>query len=103
MLEQYKLHIFLLNWGLVIVDAALGYRIAPLLVQRGENADAGPAMTAESIRRLLTFVVALYMFFNCLAYFRGMMLLLAIVSGVVLLDIAFQLIIRWKRGSGRPL
>lgn len=102
MFEQYKLQIFLLNWGLVIVDAALGYRIAPLLVRKSgvEEVGDGPTRTAESIRRLLAFVVALYMFFNCLAYFRDKMGLLAIVSCVVLLDIVFQLVLRWKMGRG---
>lgn len=102
MLEQYKLQIFLLNWGLVIVDAALGYRMAPLLVRKVEDddVDVGPAMTAASIRRLLAFVVALYMFFNCLAYFRDKMGLLAIVSCIVILDIVFQLVLRWRMGRG---
>lgn len=100
MLEQYKLQIFLLNWGLVIVDAALGYRIAPLLVGKAENDATGPTMTAVSVRRLLAFVVALYMFFNCLAYFRDKMGLLAIVSCIVVLDIVFQLVVRWKMGRG---
>lgn len=102
MLEQYKLQIFLVNWGLVIVDAALGYRLAPLLVRKVEtdDSDAGPAMTVENIRRLLAFVVALYMFFNCLAYFRDKMGLLAVVSCIVVLDIAFQLLLRRKMGKG---
>ena len=98
MLEQYTLEIFLLNWVMVIVDAALGYRIAPLLVQRGDDADAEPMMTAERIRRLLAVVVALYMFFNCLAYFRDKTGLLIIVSCIVVLDIVFQMIVRWKMG-----
>lgn len=93
--EQYALHLFLLNWVLVIADAALGYRMAPLLVGK-----EGGALTAERVRKLLTVVVALYMFFNCLAYFRGMTGLMVIVTGIVILDVVFQLLFRWKMGKG---
>jgi hypothetical protein len=95
LMEQYILHIFVMNWVLVIVDAALGYHVAPLLVQmRDKPAENGPQM----IRRLLTAMVALYMFFNCLAYFQGKLLLLLLVSGIVVLDIVFQLGVKWRIG-----
>lgn len=92
-MERYILHIFLLNWLLVIADAAMGYHVAPLLVRmRDASIEGGTIM----VRRLLCFVVALYMFFNCLAYFRGNVLLLLLVSGIVIFDIVFQSVVKWK-------
>jgi len=98
LMERYILHIFVLNWVLVIADAAMGYHVAPLLVGMREEPDPEAVdRGAQSIRRLLAFVVALYMFFNCLAYFRGNVLLLLLVSGIIMLDIVFQLMLKWRR------
>jgi small neutral amino acid transporter SnatA (MarC family) len=96
-MEKYVQYLFVANALLVIIDAAMGYFLAPLLLSRmnSDNVDSA-AWTAGSIRRLLSFVVALYMFFNCMAYFRHNNILLLIVTGVVVFDIAFQLIARWK-------
>jgi hypothetical protein len=94
-MERYILHIFVLNWLLIMADAAMGYLLAPLLVRMREDAAENGV---HLIRRLLPVVVALYMFFNCLAYFRGNLLLLLLVSGIALMDIGFQLFVRWKTG-----
>jgi hypothetical protein len=97
-MERYILHIFVLNWLLIIADAALGYHIAPLIVRMGEEPDTEAVERGtQAIRRLLAFVVALYMFFNCLTFFRENVLLLLLVSGIIVLDIAFQLVLKWKR------
>jgi hypothetical protein len=94
-MERYILHIFIVNWVLVIADAVLGYHVAPLLTGMRDGASE---TGGQLIRRLLPAVVALYMFFNCLAYFRENLLLLLLVSGIVFVDIAFQLVVRWKIG-----
>jgi hypothetical protein len=98
-MDKYIPYLFLINTLLVLVDAALGYFVSPLLLSKmqGDNADSA-AWTTGSIRRLLSAVVALYMFFNCLAYFNNNNILLLIVTGVVVFDIVFQLILRWKMG-----
>ncbi len=94
-MERYIQHIFVLNWVLIIADAALGFHVAPLLVgMRDGSVESG----SQLVRRLLAVVVALYMFFNCLAYFRGNVLLLLLVSGIVVLDIVFQLVVKGKTG-----
>lgn len=92
-------YIFAVNTLLVIVDAALGYFVAPLLLKKmsGEN-PGSPAWTIGATRRLLSIIVALYMFFNCLAYFGTIRPLLLLVTIVVLFDIIFQLAARWKLG-----
>ncbi|MBT0663295.1 hypothetical protein KI809_03185 [Geobacter pelophilus] len=96
-MEQYIPYVFLGNALLVIVDATLGYFMAPLLLSKMEAAKAeSAAWTANSIRKLLSVVVALYMFFNCMAYFGQNSLLLLIVTAVVILDIMLQLVVRWK-------
>lgn len=104
--ERYILHIFLLNWLLIIADAALGYHVAPLLVRmREEGDDDGQyGMTMTMIRRLLAVVVALYMFFNCLAYFRVNFIMLLIICVIVILDLLFQCYVRIRSGrsSGSP-
>jgi hypothetical protein len=48
------------------------------------------------VRKLLAGVVALYMFFNCLAYFNDKPLLLLIVTSVIVLDIVCQLMVSRK-------
>jgi hypothetical protein len=52
----------------------------------------------SSIRKMLAGVVTLYMFFNCLAYFRRETQLMAIVSVLILLDLGGQLYMR-KRAA----
>jgi hypothetical protein len=58
-----------------------------------EAVEAGVRTT----RFLLPAVVALYMFFNCLGYFQGRTVCLLAVSGLVLMDMALQLLLRHKR------
>ena len=98
-MDYYLPYIFIGNALLVIVDAALGYFVAPLMLRKmeRENPDS-PAWTTSSIRRLLSMVVALYMFFNCLAFYGNKSILLMIVTAVVVFDIVFQLLVRWKLG-----
>ncbi|GAM08818.1 hypothetical protein OR1_01092 [Geobacter sp. OR-1] len=96
---KYILQIFLANATLVIVDATLGYFMAPLLVRKISVEQPGSDVwTTNSIRKLLSAVVALYMFFDCLAYFGDNSMLLLIVTIVVILDIMLQVFVRWKLG-----
>ncbi|MSM40944.1 MAG: hypothetical protein GJT30_15115 [Geobacter sp.] len=95
-LEPYLLQLFILNWLLIIVDAAIGYLVSPLLARFGAVDTEPSPRTVQMIRRLLTLMVTLYMFFNCLAFFRGNNILLVIITGVVLLDIVTQLVLRYR-------
>lgn len=89
--------LFAINILLILVDAGLGYFVAPLMLRKMEDGEADTRETATvSVRRLLSMVVAFYMFFNCLAYFKSNTILLLIVTGVVVFDIVFQLIVRRK-------
>ncbi len=92
-----------LNTVLILVDAAIGYHLAPLLMH-GENQDGEVAEVAvQGVRRLLSLMVALYMFFTCLAYARQQQTFLSVVTCIVLLDIAIQLILRrrYRSNSGK--
>ena len=101
-MEQYHLPIFVFNILMVLLDAALGYHFAPrLLAGMGEPeaVEAGIRTT----RRLLPVIVALYMFFNCLGYFQGRSVYLLSVGGLILVDMALQLLLRLKRRGITPL
>jgi len=95
-METYLLPVFAVNFLLILVDASVGYHLAPLLFR----ASGGEPETAEAgvgnVRRLLTGVVTLYMFFNCLAYFRHNGPLLLIVTALILLDLGGQLYVRHR-------
>lgn len=94
-MEPYHLPIFIFNTLMVLVDTALGYHFAPrLLAGMGEPeaVEAGVRTT----RGLLPVIVALYMFFNCLGYFQGRTVYLLSVSGLILVDMALQLLLRRK-------
>lgn len=97
---------FSLNIVLILLDASLGYHLAPQLLRlTPPSEDSDPAAVVRSIRRLLNGVVALYMFFNCLAYFRQDNALMAIVSVLILLDLGGQLYVRYRarrRGGDAP-
>ncbi len=87
--------IFILNFALIIGDAAVGYHLAPIfsrMTVREEGAERGSAF----IRRCLSGVVALYMFCNCLAYFRGETPFIMLVTGFVAADIVCQLLLGRK-------
>ncbi len=99
-MERYLFAIFAGNFILVLVDATLGYHLAPRLIRPGATDPETVARLTGGLRRLLSCVVALYMFFNCFAYFRGNVVLILVVGGVIFLDIAVQLAVRWKlRGA----
>lgn len=104
--ESILLMAFSLNIVLILLDASLGYHLAPHLLRLApQSEDSDPAAVVRSIRRLLTGVVTLYMFFNCLAYFRQDAILMAIVSVLILLDLGGQLYVRYRarrRGGDTP-
>lgn len=95
-LDTLLLPLFAFNILLVLVDASVGYHLAPQFfrVTGGdpENAESG----IRSIRRTLTLVVTLYMFFNCLSYFRQDGTMLVIVTLLVAADLGGQLYIRHR-------
>ncbi|MBU5636857.1 hypothetical protein KOM00_08930 [Geomonas sp. Red69] len=87
---------FVANIFLTFIDATIGYHAAPALAALvGSDAEEGE-VSARGIRRLLSFVVALYMFFNCLAYFDRTTWLLYFTTAVLLVDITAQLVIYRK-------
>lgn len=95
-MDSLLLPIFIVNLVLVLVDASLGFHLAPVLFRAsGGNPEATEA-GIRSIRLLLTGVVSLYMFFNCLAYFRQNGPLLLVVTGLVLFDLGGQLYLRHR-------
>lgn len=98
-LTSYLPLIFIGNICLIFIDATIGYHAAPILARLGgrEQSAAGPAIIG--VRKLLAAVVALYMFFNCVAFFDQKTGFLLLISGVLLLDIAVQLVIRSKLKS----
>lgn len=98
-LTSYLPLIFIGNIFLIFLDATIGYHAAPILARLGgrEQSGAGPAIIG--VRKLLAAVVALYMFFNCVAYFDQKTGFLLLISGVLLLDIVVQLVIRSKLKS----
>jgi hypothetical protein len=83
--------LFVLNMFLILLDASLGYYLAPHLLRHSEGADAELRESAiHTVRRMLTALVTLYMFFNCLGFFDGNSSLLMIVSALVVCDIVGQ-------------
>lgn len=101
-MEQYHLPIFIFNTLMVLLDAALGYHFAPrLLAGMGEPEDVETGV--RTTRKLLPVIVALYMFFNCLGYFQGRTVYLLSVSGLILVDLVLQLLLRRKMRGIKPL
>ena len=100
-MEQYHLPVFIFNIVLVLADAALGYHFAPRLLARMGEPEAIES-GVRATRRILPFIVGLYMFFNCLGYFQGRTVYLYTVSGLVLADIALQFVLRRKKQSVGP-
>jgi hypothetical protein len=98
-MEQLHLPFFLLNIMLVLVDAALGYHLAPRLLAGMEDDEAAET-GVRATRSLLSVVVALYMFFNCIGYFQAHSSYLLTVTCLVLADMALQ---SWlvRRTSGQ--
>ncbi|AJE04782.1 hypothetical protein GPICK_02165 [Geobacter pickeringii] len=91
--------LFLANLFLILVDASIGYHVAPALMRRFAPDPDTVELSVRGMRTMLGAVVALYMFFNCLGYFRYSMLTLAVVGGVVLIDMAAQLVVRHRLGA----
>lgn len=101
-MEQYHLPIFIFNTLMVLVDTALGYHLAPRLLAGMDEPEAVEA-GVRTTRWLLPVVVALYMFFNCLGYFQGRTVYLLSVSGLILVDMALQLILQRRRRGVEPV
>jgi hypothetical protein len=105
-MDHLHLPLFLLNIPLILLDASLGYHLVPRLVSAFSPDDSDEAGgVARATRRLLPAVVALYMFFNCFGYFQARTLYLLMVFGLVLADLALQLVLRRKarsQGDERP-
>ena len=99
MTVEFHLPLFLLNSLLILLNASLGYHMAPRLLAGVEDPDTSAA-GIRSIRGLLPAIVALYMFFNCLGYFQARSSYLVTVSCLVFVDLALQLVLRRKaRGT----
>lgn len=98
-MDHSLLAIFILNFLLVIGAATLGYHLAPLLIHGRITEDEDPGHAIQRLRRLLSWMVALYMFLNCFAYFRQNAVFLMVVTALVMVDIISQLIIRRRFGS----
>jgi hypothetical protein len=92
--------IFALNCALIIVDASLGYHLAPFLMHRSLPDDADTGNAILGVRRLLAAVVALFMFFNCLAWYKEEPVYLLLVTGAVVIDIVLQIVLRMKFRGG---
>ncbi len=102
-MESYIPHIFIINIVLALCDVSLGYFLAPVLGRMGQDGDEDAVRTIRIMRRLLSFVVALYMFLNCLAYSGKSPGFLLAVTAVILLDMTGQLLLSRKlrnRASG---
>lgn len=99
MMHDLLLPIFIINMLLVLVDASLGFHLAPVLFRVSGGNPETSAAGIRSLRLLLTGVVALYMFFNCLAYFRNNAPLLLVVTALILFDLGGQLYIRYRSRS----
>lgn len=95
-LDSLLLPLFVANILLILVDASVGYHLAPLLFQAGGGDPEAAESGVGSVRKLLTGVVLLYMFFNCWAFFRYNGPLLLLVTGLVLFDLGGQLYIRHR-------
>lgn len=90
--DQLLLIIFGLNTLLVLLDASVGYHLAPRLLRlAGTHADEAHEAALRTIRRMLSGLVALYMFINCLGYFSENSLLLMAVAGMIAVDLGVQL------------
>jgi hypothetical protein len=94
--ESLLLPVFAGNLFLVLVDASIGYHLAPLLFSVSGSDPDTAENGVRSIRRLLSCIVALYMFFNCLSYFRQQLSMLVLVTAFILFDLGGQLYIRYR-------
>lgn len=98
--DRLLLIIFVLNILLVLLDATVGYHLAPGLLRMTANRDdEAQKDTLRKIRNLLSGLVALYMFVNCLGYFGRNFVLMMIVAGMIALDLAVQLFMYKRSGN----
>ncbi len=88
--------IFILNIVLVLFDTSFGYFLAPLYSRRDARDAEDEARTTRGMRALLPVVVALYIFFNCFAFYRRSAAILLAVTGIIILDMIGQLLVRRK-------
>lgn len=89
------LSLFVLNALLILIDASLGYHFAPsLLRQSNPEEPEQQEIAIKTVRRMLTLLVALYMFFNCVGYFRGHDGLLVAVTVMIVFDLGAQFYLR---------
>ncbi|MBU5614966.1 hypothetical protein [Geomonas azotofigens] len=86
-------YVFVANIFLTFIDATIGYHAAPALAALVGSDEEENEGAVHGIRRLLSFVVALYMFFNCFAYFDRVAWLLYCTTVVLAVDITAQLVI----------
>lgn len=95
-MDPYLPIFFICNIVLTFIDATIGYHAAPTLALLGGNDAADTERAVRGVRKLLAAVVALYMFFNCLAFYNHRPLLLLVVTGVIVLDILAQTMVSGK-------
>ncbi|RNC72617.1 MAG: hypothetical protein ED859_01245 [Desulfuromonadales bacterium] len=94
-----SLLLIVVNLFLILIDAAVGWHLAPALMRRFTPDAETAEVSARSMRAMLGGVVALYMFFNCLGYFRQNRIVLLVVTGIVVTDMVAQLVVRLKVGK----
>ncbi len=95
-MESYILYLFIVNIVMAICDASLGYHLAPLLGRNGAEDDESAEKTIRVMRKLLSGIVALYVFLNCLAYSRGSKGFILVVTLIIALDMTGQYIVMSK-------
>lgn len=100
-MENFLLPIFVVNFVLVLCDASLGFFIVPHLLRREARDGDEAGRAGRSAPTLLAVAVAVYMFFNCLAYNRQSIIYLLVVTGLILADLTAQLVVYRKiRNTG---
>lgn len=92
-MEPYSSYIFLSNVFLTLADATVGYHAAPSLARLTAIDEESTLQAVRRVRSLLAGVVAVYTFFNCLAFFNRQTFFLLAVTGVIILDIVAQLVV----------
>ncbi len=95
-MKTYFTFIFILNVILALADVSLGYNLAPLLGRRGAVDDADSERKTRGMRKFLSIIVAVYVLLDCLAYSRQSLVFLIAVTGIIVLDMVGQLVIRRK-------
>lgn len=99
-MDQHMTYVFAGNIFLIFIDATVGYYAAPAVALLAGTDEDGLGRTVRSVRRLLSWVVTLYMFFNCLAFFDDKEWLLYFTTAVLAVDIAAQLLL-FRKVIGR--